>query len=246
MATPLFGALITHESSPAPFQPVIHRDQITSVPPTEYELDELKWGARLNGPNDHYFDKQLRSASTSIPQTPAELESSRPPTPKRDQAVDALTIQSIWNPKKNKWRLASAGLMFLTMGLNDAATGALIPYLEKEYHIGYAVVSLIFVSNALGFISMAPLSQMIEGYTGRSWSYVVATLLMSLGYIALVCTPPFPVVVLSFYFIGLGMALFLAMTNVFIVNLLNGTVILGFMHGLYGVCVPAPVELLVI
>ena len=234
MSAPVFGAFITHESTPAPVLPVLHRDQITSAAPTQYELDDLRWGERLNGPKDRFIGEQP-DAISSIPPTPGELESSQPPTPKQDQAVDAVVIQSAWNPPKNKWRLAAAGLMFLTMGLNDAATGALIPYLETEYHIGYAVVSLIFVTNALGFISMAPLAQTIEASFGRSWSYVLSTSLMSLGYVALVCTPPFPVVIMSFYFIGLGMALFLSMTNVFIVNLLNGTVILGFMHGLYGV-----------
>lgn len=136
--------------------------------------------------------------------------------------------------------------MFFVMGLNDAATGALIPYLEKEYHIGYAIVSLIFVANAAGFISMAPVAQMIEAWAGRAGSYMILTSVMSVGYIAIVCTPPFPVVVFSFYLLGCGMALFLAMTNVFIVNLMNGTVILGFCHGIYGVsyfhsnCVRSP------
>lgn len=58
---------------------------------------------------------------------------------------------------------------------------------------------------------------------------------MTIGYTALVCAPPFPVVVLSFFLLGLGMALYLGMTNAFIVNLMNGTVLLGLCHGIYGV-----------
>jgi hypothetical protein len=72
---------------------------------------------------------------------------------------------------------------------------------------------------------------------------MIATSLMSAGYIAIVCTPPFPVVVISFYFLGCGMALFLAMTNAFIVNLMNGTVILGFCHGIYGVSSSQKIDL---
>lgn len=121
------------------------------------------------------------------------------------------------------------------MGMNDAATGALIPYLEVEYNIGYAIVSLIFVTNAFGWLVMAPVSQMIEARAGRSRSYIIAASLMSIGYTALVCAPPFPVVVMSFFLLGLGMALFLGMTNAFIVNLVNGTVLLGLCHGIYGV-----------
>lgn len=61
-----------------------------------------------------------------------------------------------------------------------------------------------------------------------------AQTLMTIGYIAIVCTPPFPVVVVSFFFLGLGMAFNLAMGNVFAANLQNGTKMLGSMHGSYG------------
>ncbi|EXJ84843.1 hypothetical protein A1O3_05517 [Capronia epimyces CBS 606.96] len=240
MAAQAFGAFITHESDPAPLvpalAPIVPRDHITAGTPTEYELDGMKWGQRLNGPGpqlESSRDSSPTGIGRALPQTPGELERSQPPTPQRNQAVDAL-VQSMWNPPKNRWRLASSSLAFFLMGVNDAATGALIPYLEAEYKIGYAVVSLIFVTNAVGFISMAPVTQIIDGRLGRARSLMIAMGLLTGGYVAIVCTPPFPVVVVSFYFMGCGMALFLAMTNAFIVNLLNGTVILGFCHGLYG------------
>jgi fucose permease len=55
------------------------------------------------------------------------------------------------------------------------------------------------------------------------------------GYIAIVCTPPFPVVVMAFFFLGYGMATNLALGNVFAANLQNGTKMLGMMHGSYGI-----------
>ncbi|KAK4948025.1 hypothetical protein LTR10_013079 [Elasticomyces elasticus] len=237
-----FGAFISHESDPAPSlsgpAPVIYRDRISASAPTEHELSQLQWGRQLNGPEKE--TSQIPPPlvlGQSIPPTPGELEQSQPPTPHRAQAVDAL-IQSFSNPARNRWRVASATVFFFLMGMNDAATGALIPYLEQYYDIGYAVVSLIFVTNAVGWIVMAPISQIIEARAGRARSHIIAATMMSIGYIALVCAPPFPVVVISFFILGLGMALFLGMTNAFIVNLMNGTVILGFCHGIYGVSIP--------
>lgn len=225
------GALIEHEIKPQPsvtgLARVVPRDAITPTVPSEHELDELQWGQKLSGPSKF-------AIGSSSSQTPAELESSNPPTPKQNQVVDAI-IQSATTPYMNKWRLAAAAVMFFLLGLNDGATGALIPYLEKSYGIGYAIVSLIFVTNAVGFIVAAAVTQMVDTRWGRSKSYIMATTMMSIGYIALVCAPPFPIVVVAFFSLGSGMGLFLAMTNAFIVNLLNGTVILGFMHGLYGV-----------
>jgi hypothetical protein len=59
--------------------------------------------------------------------------------------------------------------------------------------------------------------------------------MMYIGYIVLVCSPPFPVVVISFLLLGSGLPMVLAMNNDFIVNLVNGTVILGAMDGFYGI-----------
>ena len=140
-----FGAFIEHESDgsrtmtgPAK---VIYKDTIT---PVYHELDDLQWGHRLNGPYS-----EPTTPNVTYPSTPRELEQSSPPTPKRDLAVDAL-VQSASNPSRNKWRLFAAGIMFTMMGLSDAATGAVLPYMEIDYHIGYALVSMIFVANAAG------------------------------------------------------------------------------------------------
>jgi hypothetical protein len=55
------------------------------------------------------------------------------------------------------------------------------------------------------------------------------------GYVVIVCTPPFPVVVMAFFLLGYGMATNLALSNVFAANLQNSTKMLGMMHGSYGV-----------
>jgi fucose permease len=55
------------------------------------------------------------------------------------------------------------------------------------------------------------------------------------GYVAIVCTPPFPAVVMAFFLLGYGMATNLALGNVFAANLQNSTRMLGMVHGSYGV-----------
>ncbi|KAI9826092.1 MAG: hypothetical protein M1832_000541 [Thelocarpon impressellum] len=120
-------------------------------------------------------------------------------------------------------------------GLNDSAPGALIPSLERDYKIGYAVVSLIFVSNALGFISAACFTDALAQRLGRAKALMIAMAAMFAGYFVIVFTPPFPAVVLSFYLFGLGMGISLALNNVFVANLANNTAMLGTFHGSYGI-----------
>jgi fucose permease len=64
---------------------------------------------------------------------------------------------------------------------------------------------------------------------------MISQALMICGYIPIVCTAPFPAIVLSFFLLGLGIAINLAMGNVFCANLHNATAALGVMHGSYGI-----------
>jgi fucose permease len=75
--------------------------------------------------------------------------------------------------------------------------GALIPYMEAHYHIGYAIVSLVFVGNAVGFVTAAFFTDSILGKLGRAKTLVAAELVLIAAYIMLVATPPYPVVVIA-------------------------------------------------
>ncbi|KAL4957199.1 major facilitator superfamily domain-containing protein [Aspergillus filifer] len=133
-----------------------------------------------------------------------------------------------------KLRLLSTCTMAFGNGLNDSVPGALLPYMESYYSINYAIVSLIFVATAIGFIAAAPLTDMLEHRLGRAKAYIVSEALMGAGYLIVVTTPPYPAIVISFFLIGLGEALNLALNNVFCANWGNGTTALGFSASAYG------------
>ena len=230
MASQAFGAFleIDSRSNPVtdPAKAVVKDSRPQVQAPAAYELDAIQWGQKLNGP------QEIPHVYPNLSDADVEL-TVPPPTPPKSH-VAAAKLQSATNPPRNRWRLVAAAATFFVMGMNDSATGALIPYMEAEYHIGYALVSLIFIANAIGFISAAPLVQPIANRIGRSKAYVAAFTLALIGYIVLACNPPFPLVVLAFLPLGLGYASFLAMTNAWVVNLMNGTTLLGFMHACYG------------
>ncbi|KAI1386233.1 MFS general substrate transporter [Hypoxylon trugodes] len=159
----------------------------------------------------------------SVPGTPAEPA----------DAIDALPTLN--DPPKNKFRLMSCCFQNFLGGLIDAAPGALIPYMETYYGIGYAEVSLIFIGNALGFIMAAPFVDQIRQRLGRAKTIALSQLCVAIGFIPFICAAPFPSVVIAYFFIGFGLALQLAIANVFCANLRNNTTMLGAMHGSYGV-----------
>ncbi|KAK7958403.1 bypass of stop codon protein 6 [Apiospora saccharicola] len=254
MDSPILGALVHVESALAlpaapgrvfsrthPAGPQRHDDielQATR-PRTQHQQHTKSPSGSLSSPVVGSLDGEAVSTRTAVgggggvsgPSSPA-LSTAGGGTGGTD-AVEA--VQSLSDPLMNRYRLMSICLMQLQGGLNDAAPGALIPYMETHYNIGYAVVSLIFIGNALGFIMAAPFIDTIRARLGRAKTLALSQILMACGYIPMVCTAPFPVVVICFFFIGFGYAVSLAIGNVFCGNLRHGTAMLGAMHGSYGI-----------
>lgn len=106
--------------------------------------------------------------------------------------------------------------------------------MSRYYHIGYALVSLIFVTTAVGFILAAFFIDALRARVGRSRSMIIANATIITGYVVIICTPPFPLVVAAFFLLGIGAAMNLALGNVFAANLHNAGKMLGAMHGSYG------------
>jgi fucose permease len=103
--------------------------------------------------------------------------------------------------------------------LNDGAPGVLLPSLEKYYGLNYAVVSLIFLSNACGFLAASFLSNKLHVVVGRCKSLVIGTALQTLCYVILSTHPPYGAVIFGFFVAGAGMGFILAHANSYMVRL---------------------------
>ncbi|KAI0521307.1 major facilitator superfamily transporter [Xylaria bambusicola] len=228
-AATLFQALVKVESNSLPQAPQRAVARTYPAVPQQNNDIELRPLARPSA-----------RPSVSGVTTPRDLEMSVPNTPgageQPDDPLNAFEVlPGISDPPMNRFRLAVCCTQNLLMGLVDSAPGALIPYIEKHYGIGYAIVSLIFIGNALGFIAAAPFVDAIRMRLGRAKTCSLAALCLALGFIPLLAAAPFPAIVVGYFFIGFGSAINLAIGNVFTANLKNGTVFLGIQHGSYGV-----------
>jgi fucose permease len=94
---------------------------------------------------------------------------------------------------------------------------------------------LIFVGNAFGFIFAALFMDSLRAKLGTAKTLLLAEAFIIAGYVPIVCTAPFPVVVICFFLVGFGMSINIAMGNIFCGSLQNGTAALGAMHGFYGI-----------
>lgn len=91
------------------------------------------------------------------------------------------------------------------------------------------------MGQAVGFITGAAFIDTLRERFGIGRAIALSQLCMMGAYIMIACTAPFPAIVVSFFLIGLGMSINLALGNIFCGSLTQSTAALGAMHGSYGI-----------
>ena len=69
--------------------------------------------------------------------------------------------------------------------------------MEKYYSIGYAIVSLIFITNAVGFILAAFFVHALDHRLGRAKTLMLTDLANIAAYLLMGFAPPFPAFVIG-------------------------------------------------
>jgi fucose permease len=154
------------------------------------------------------------------------------------------------------WKLSATFWCALVMGSNDAAYGAIIPYvrkaqsltegpyisnnsyltqLEVHYRQSYSVISLVFLSPFVGYTLSAVLSNLVHQNLGRRGIAIIAPCCHLIAFAVISVHPPFPVLVIVYVLVGLGSGFHNAAWNVWIGNMANSNEVLGFFHGFYGI-----------
>ncbi|KAF2745526.1 MFS general substrate transporter [Sporormia fimetaria CBS 119925] len=120
------------------------------------------------------------------------------------------------------------------MGSNDAAYGALIPYLQTYYNLNFIIISLIFLSPLIGYTASALLNNSVHLKWGQLGVAIIAPGCHLLAYIIIAIHPPYPVLVVVFSLAGFGNGLADAAWNAWMGNMANPNEVLGFLHAFYG------------
>ncbi|KAJ5424618.1 Major facilitator superfamily domain general substrate transporter [Penicillium cf. griseofulvum] len=107
--------------------------------------------------------------------------------------------------------------------------------LETYYNLSYTIVSLVFLSPFLGYTAAALLNERVHCTVGQRGVAFISSLCHLIAYILNCVHPPYPVLVVSFIFAGLGNGLADSAWNAWIGNLVNPNQLLGLLHGFYGV-----------
>lgn len=143
--------------------------------------------------------------------------------------------QQRWNQSPtNIFRTLCTFWSFIVLGANDAAIGALIPYLESYYDLSYSVVSLVFLSPFVGYCGAALLNNWVHARFGQRGIAIFGPCAHLTAYIVTAVHPPFAVIVVVYVLAGFGNGLQDAAWNAWIGDMARANEVLGFLHGFYG------------
>ncbi|KEP54263.1 MFS general substrate transporter [Rhizoctonia solani 123E] len=137
---------------------------------------------------------------------------------------------------KKEWIsiMACCWCLFLA-GWNDATTGPLLPTIQTHYGVNFTIVSMLFVSNCVGFVSAAVINIHLTDRLGFGKVILLGALLQILAYSILAPALPFPVMCIAYAINGFGIALQDAQANGFIAELPNNAAAkMGLLHAVYG------------
>ncbi|KAL5641468.1 hypothetical protein ACGC1H_001822 [Rhizoctonia solani] len=137
---------------------------------------------------------------------------------------------------KKEWLsiMACCWCLFLA-GWNDATTGPLLPTIQAHYGVNFTIVSMLFVSNCVGFVSAAVINIHLTDRLGFGKVILLGALLQVLAYSILAPALPFPVMCIAYAINGFGIALQDAQSNGFVAELPNNaSAKMGLLHAVYG------------
>ncbi|RDB30820.1 Bypass of stop codon protein 6 [Hypsizygus marmoreus] len=191
-----------------------------------------------------------KNDSTTMSQDAIELEVRRETS--RKQVADEYLLPVVTTetrasadaetPAQTKKQVVTARIQFATLcwtlfiaGWNDGSLGPLLPRIREVYHVGFAVVSLLFVLACVGFVSGALINVPLNDRLGFGKTIVIGSLFQIVAYALQGPAPPFPVFIIAYAINGVGIALQDAQANGFVASIKdNAEAKMGFLHAAYG------------
>ncbi|KAA1472078.1 MFS general substrate transporter [Dentipellis sp. KUC8613] len=120
-------------------------------------------------------------------------------------------------------------------GWNDGTTGPLLSRIQSVYNVGYTIVSLIFISNCVGFVVGSVSNIWFTDRLGFGKTIVLGSVTQVVAYCLQAPAPPFPLFVIAYCLNGFGIALQDAQANGYVASYKdNGAAKMGMLHAVYG------------
>ncbi|KAI0832679.1 MFS general substrate transporter [Trametes gibbosa] len=131
--------------------------------------------------------------------------------------------------------MVSAFATLFLAGWNGGSTGALLPFIERNYNINYARVSILFVSTFLGYVVAAGGTGTLSRRVGFGHAMLISVLVELAGNIINSSQQKnFGLMCFAYFVIGIAFATQLGLCNAYFATLNKPLMWTGILHGIYG------------
>ncbi|KAA1472114.1 MFS general substrate transporter [Dentipellis sp. KUC8613] len=221
----------------------VHSDTVTSALSASHNLDpnssRLYSHASSSKVSLHKVDNEDGIELAKLPQ--AETLSSKDPDPTIEVEAASESGHASATADKGTHRLL-ANIQFFSLcytlflaGWNDGTTGPLLPRIQSVYHVGFTVVSLVFISNCVGFVIGSVSNIWLTDKLGFGKAIVLGSASQAVAYCLQAPAPPFPLFVIAYSINGFGMAIQDAQANGYVASYKeNAAAKMGILHATYG------------
>lgn len=124
---------------------------------------------------------------------------------------------------------------FVLVGMNSGANGVLLPSLSAFYHVGDAVIGLLFLVSSAGYflsaLSSGPLMERLE----LRWVLLLGAATFLLGLLGFGLELPFVLLLPSRLLLGFGVGIIETGLNIYVTAIPRHTVLLNYLHAFFGV-----------
>ncbi|KAL5537106.1 hypothetical protein ACEPAF_929 [Sanghuangporus sanghuang] len=153
------------------------------------------------------------------------------------EKVEDTNVPSRTPAMKRKERVQLFSLFFamFVAGWDGGTYGPLLPRFQTYYHVNYTVVSMIFITNCVGFIVGAISNVYLTDRLGLGKALVLGSIAQVIGYSLMSPRLHFPVFCIAFFIDGWGLSIQDAQANGYVAGLTESSATkMGMMHALYG------------
>lgn len=124
---------------------------------------------------------------------------------------------------------------FGLVGLDGGANGTLLPSLSAFYHVGDAIIGLLFLFSSSGYFLSALSSSLFIERIGLRWFLVIGSTAVLFSLLPFVLQMPFWLLLSARLLTGFGTGIIETGLNVYITSLPGHTKLLNTLHAFYGV-----------
>jgi len=124
---------------------------------------------------------------------------------------------------------------FIAIGIAEGGLGVLLPSILSTYRLTPATVTLLFISQMVGYMTAAMTSSLLTSRLGLANMVWMAAIALTSALSIYAFTTHWPIMVTVGLFLGLGIGLIDAGINTYIASDQRNANLMGMLHAFYGI-----------